>query len=73
MKIKREANVKKYGLTTEQIRRVVIPKLTESQTSEVFDKRTNAQLEREQLLSRLGVLRNALECIRSGSEVTLGG
>ena len=73
MKIKREANVKKYGLTTEQIRRGVIPKLTESQTSEVFDKRTNAQLEREQLLSRLGVLRNALECIRNGSEVTLGG
>ncbi|KNB42210.1 hypothetical protein JH06_4386 [Blastocystis sp. subtype 4] len=72
VKIKREANVKKYGLTTEQIRRVVIPKLTESQTSEVFDKRTNAQLEREQLLSRLGVLRNALECIRNGSEVTLG-
>lgn len=46
---------------------MVIPKLTEKQTSEVFDKRTNEQLQRDQLLSRLSVLRNALNYIKNGS------
>ncbi|KAK8796710.1 hypothetical protein WA588_000838 [Blastocystis sp. NMH] len=64
---KREANFRKYGLSKEEIDRVVIPKLTEKQTSEVFDKRTNEQLQRDQLLSRLSVLRNALDYIKNGS------
>ena len=46
---------------------MVIPKLTEKLTSEVFDKRTNEQLQRDQLLSRLSVLRNALDYIKNGS------
>ena len=69
VKKKREYNRKKYGLTQEEIDRVVIPVLTEKQTSEVFDKRTSKQLERQQLLSRLAVLRSALQVIRSGSDV----
>lgn len=67
VRMKREANIKKFGLTKEQIDRVVIPKLTEKQTSEVFDKKTNEQLERDQLLSRLAILRSALEYIKNGS------
>ena len=46
---------------------MVIPKLTEKQTSGVFDKKTKEQLERDQLLSRLVVLRNALEYLKNGS------
>lgn len=69
VKQKREHNRKKYGLSQEEIDRVVIPVLTEKQTSEVFDKRTSKQLERQQLLSRLAVLRSALQVIRSGSDV----
>ena len=64
---KREANIKKFGLSKEEIDHVVIPKLTEKQTSGVFDKKTKEQLERDQLLSRLVVLRNALEYLKNGS------
>ena len=69
VKQKREYNLKKYGLSQEDIDRVVIPVLTEKQTSEVFDKRTNQLLERQQLLSRLALLRSALEVLRNGSDV----
>lgn len=69
VKQKHEFNLKKYGLSKEEIDRVVIPKLTEKQTSEVFDKRTNQQLERQQLLSRLAMLRSALQVRQNGSEV----
>lgn len=69
IKEKREYNLKKFGLSQEEIDRVVIPVLTEKQTSEVFDKRTNQQLERQQLLSRLAMLRSALQVRQNGSDV----
>ena len=71
IKEKREYNLRKYGLSQEEIDRVVIPVLTEKQTSEVFDKRTNQQLERQQLLSRLAMLRSALQVRQNGSDVSL--
>ena len=67
VKQRRMYNLKKYGLSNEEIDKVVIPVLSEKQTSEVFDKRTNKQLEREQLLSRLAVLRSALQYLQKGS------
>ena len=67
VKQRRMYNLKKYGLSNEEIDKVVIPVLSEKQTSEVFDKRTNMQLEREQLLSRLAVLRSALQYLQNGS------
>lgn len=67
VKQRRMYNLKKYGLSSEEIDKVVIPVLSEKQTSEVFDKRTNKQLEREQLLSRLAVLRSALQYLQKGS------
>ena len=67
VKQKRLYNQKKYGLSKEEINRVVIPVLSEKQTSEVFDKRTNMQLEREQLQRRLSVLRSALQYLQNGS------
>ena len=69
IKEKREYNLRKFGLSQEEIDRVVIPVLTEKQTSEVFDKRTNEQLERQQLLSRLAMLRSALQVRQNGSDV----
>ena len=66
VKQRRMYNLKKYGLSNEEIDKVVIPVLSEKQTSEVFDKRTNKQLEREQLLSRLAVLRSALQYLQKG-------
>ena len=69
IKEKREYNLRKFGLSQEEIDRVVIPVLTEEQTSEVFDKRTNQQLERQQLLSRLAMLRSALQVRQNGSDV----
>ena len=60
IKAKRLANLKKYGKPKEMTDKIVIPKLKESQTSEVFDKSINKQLEREKLLNRLTVLRSAL-------------
>ena len=41
---KREYNLKKFGLSKEEIDRVVIPVLKEKETTEVFDKKTNQQL-----------------------------
>ena len=64
---KREYNLKKFGLSKEEIDRVVIPVLKEKETTEVFDKKTNQQLEREKLLSRLTVLRSALQYLQTGS------
>lgn len=46
---------------------MVIPVLKEKETSEVFDKRTNQQFEREKLLSRLTILRSALQYLQNGS------
>ena len=66
-KQKREYNLKKFGLSKEEIDRVVIPVLKEKETTEVFDKKTNQQLEREKLLSRLTVLRSALQYLQTGS------
>ena len=64
---KRAYNLKKYGLSKEEIDSVVIPVLKEKETSEVFDKRTNQQFEREKLLSRLTILRSALQYLQNGS------
>ena len=64
---RRAYNLKKFGLSQEEIDRVVIPVLKEKETSEVFDKKTNQQFEREKLLSRLTVLRSALQFIQNGS------
>ena len=64
---KRAYNLKKYGLSQQEIDNVVIPVLKEKDTSEVFDKKTNQQFEREKLLSRLTVLRSALQYIQHGS------
>lgn len=64
---KRAYNLKKYGLSQQEIDKVVIPVLKEKETSEVFDKKTNQQFEREKLLSRLTVLRSALQFIQHGS------
>ena len=66
-KQKIEYNLKKFGLSKEEIDRVVIPVLKEKETTEVFDKKTNQQLEREKLLSRLTVLRSALQYLQTGS------
>lgn len=63
---RREYNLKKYGLSKAEIDRVVIPVLKEKDTSEVFDKKTNQQFEREKLLSRLTVLRSALQYLQNG-------
>lgn len=72
VKQKREYNLHKFGLSKEEIDAVEIPVLKEKETSEVFDKRTNQQLEREKLLSRLTALRSALQYLRnSSSEVVL--
>ena len=57
----------KKELSKEEIDRVVIPVLKEKETTEVFDKKTNQQLEREKLLSRLTVLRSALQYLQTGS------
>ena len=62
---KRDAAKKKYGLTKAEIAQVQIPKLTDNQTSGVFDKKTSEQLERDKLLSRLAVLRNALTVLQN--------
>ena len=67
VKERRAYNLKKFGLSQEEIDRVVIPVLKEKETSEVFDKKTNQQFEREKLLSRLTVLRSALQFIQNGS------
>ena len=64
---KRATNVQKYGLSKEEIDRVVIPKLAADQTSEVFNKQTKDQLERESLLSHLSALRSASEYLRNRS------
>ena len=64
---KREYNLKKFGLSKEEIDRILIPVVKEKETTEVFDKKTNQQLEREKLLSRLTVLRSALQYLQTGS------